>query len=71
MALWMVMGRKGIQLLMLSSFALSPSLLAPPIWGRRHCDIERNGPVQKDIGVTQLVGECTWDKPGNLVRRTG
>ena len=23
------------------------------------------------IGVTQLVGECTWDKPGNLVRRTG
>ena len=23
------------------------------------------------IGVTQLVGECTWDKPGNLVRRSG
>ena len=26
---------------------------------------------QNVIGVTQLVGECTWDKPGNLVRRTG
>ncbi len=25
----------------------------------------------KDIGVTQLDGECTWEKPGNLVRPTG
>ncbi len=24
-----------------------------------------------DIGVTQLDGECTWEKPGNLVRPTG
>ena len=24
-----------------------------------------------DIGVTQLDGECTWDKPGNLARPTG
>ena len=23
------------------------------------------------IGVTQLDGECTWDKPGNLVRPSG
>ena len=29
------------------------------------------GGASYDIGVTQLVGECTWDKPGNLVRRTG
>ena len=27
--------------------------------------------VLYEIGVTQLDGEYTWDKPGNLVRRTG
>ena len=27
--------------------------------------------IYSDIGVTQLDGECTWDKPGNLVRPTG
>ena len=34
--------------------------------GSSGCDVLSNY-----IGVTQLDGECTWDKPGNLVRPSG
>ena len=34
-------------------------------------DTTTPSPCPTDIGVTQLDGECTWDKPGNLVRPSG
>ena len=39
--------------------------------GRRLLLVSDGVLEQNVIGVTQLDGECTWDKPGNLVRPSG